>query len=73
VILDVLVTGAEVTENRPRLDMLWRFAFRWKSWPRRVTGDSAYGTVENIAATEKAGIHAYMALKGAGQGRPFVG
>jgi hypothetical protein len=52
------------------LDMLWRSAFRWKSWPRRVTGDSAYGTVENIAATEKAGIRAYMALKGAGQGRP---
>jgi hypothetical protein len=50
--------------------MLWRSAFRWKSWPRRVTGDSAYGTVENIAATEKAGIRAYMALKGAGQGRP---
>ena len=55
------------------LDMLWRSAFRWKSWPRRVTGDSAYGTVENIAAIEKAGIRAYVALKGAGQGRPFFG
>ena len=55
------------------LDMLWRSAFRWKSWPRRVTGDSAYGTVENIAAIEKAGVRAYMALKGAGQGRPFFG
>jgi hypothetical protein len=53
--------------------MLWRSAFRWKSRPRRVTGDSAYGTVENIAAIEKAGIRAYMALKGAGQGRPFFG
>jgi hypothetical protein len=40
---------------------------------RRVTGDSAYGTVENIAAIEKAGIRAYLALKGAGQGRPFFG
>ena len=55
------------------LDMLWRAAFRWKRWPRRVTGDSAYGTVENIAAIEKAGIGAYVALKGAGQGRPFFG
>jgi transposase len=73
IILGVLVTPFEVTENKPMLDMLWRSAFRWKSWPRRVTGDSAYGTVENIAATEKAGIRAYMALKGAGQGRPFFG
>jgi transposase len=73
IILGVLVAPFEVTENKPMLDMLWRAAFRWKSWPRRVTGDSAYGTVENIAAIEKAGIRAYMALKGAGQGRPFFG
>jgi transposase len=73
IILGVLVTPFEVTENKPMLDMLWRSAFRWKSWPRRVTGDSAYGTVENVAAIEKAGISAYMALKGAGQGRPFFG
>jgi hypothetical protein len=55
------------------LDMLWRAVFRWRSWPRRVTGDSAYGTVENIAAIEKMGISAYVALNGAGQGRPFFG
>ncbi len=73
IILGVLVTPFEVTENKPMLDMLCRAAFRWRSSPRRVTGDSAYGTVENIAATEKAGIGAYMALKGAGQGRPFFG
>jgi Transposase DDE domain len=73
IILGVLVTPFEVTENKPMLDMLWRTVFRWKSRPRRVTGDSAYGTVENIAAIEKAGIRAYMALKGAGQGRPFFG
>lgn len=73
IILGVLVAPFEVTENKPMLDMLWRAAFRWKCWPRRVTGDSAYGTVENIAAIEKAGIHAYVALKGAGQGRPFFG
>ena len=69
IILGVLVAPFEVTENKPMLDMLWRSVFRWKRWPRRVTGDSAYGTVENIAATEKAGIRAYMALKGAGQRR----
>lgn len=73
IILGVLVAPFEVTENKPMLDLLWRTVFRWRLRPLRVTGDSAYGTVENIAATEKAGIRAYMALKGAGQGRPFFG
>jgi transposase len=73
IILGVLVAPFEVTENKPMLDMLWRCTFRWKCWPRRVTGDSAYGTVENVAAIERAGIRAYVALKGAGQGRPFFG
>jgi hypothetical protein len=73
IILGVLVAPFEVTENKPMLDMLWRAVFRWRLRPRRVTGDSAYGTVENIAAIEKMGISAYVALKGAGQGRPFFG
>ena len=73
VILDVLVTPFEVTENKPMLDLLWRTTFRYKLRPRQLTGDSAYGTLENIAAIEKMGIHAYVALKGAGQGRPFFG
>ncbi len=71
IILGVLVAPFGVTENKPMLDMLWRAVFRWKAWPRRVTSHSAYGTVENIAAIEKSGISAYVALKGAGQGRPF--
>src|SRR5215210_5682126 len=58
IILGVLVAPFEVTENKPMLDMLWRPAFRWKCWPRRVSGDSAYGTVENIAAIERAGVRA---------------
>lgn len=73
IILGVLVAPFEVTENKPMLDMLWRAAFRWKSWPSQVTGDSAYGTVENITAIERMSIRAYVALKGAGQGRPFFG
>jgi transposase len=73
IILGVLVAPFEVTENKPMLDMLWKTVFRWKSRPRRVTGDSAYGTVENITAIERAGIRAYVALKGTGQGRPFFG
>jgi transposase len=62
VILDVLVTPAEVTENLPMLELLFRSRFRWRLHPRSVTADAAYGTTENIAAIEKAGIRAYMAL-----------
>src|SRR5829696_2613538 len=62
VILDVLVTGAEVTENLPMQEMLFRSTFRWRLHPRSVTGDAAYGTRENIAAIEKASIRAYTAL-----------
>jgi hypothetical protein len=62
VILNVLVTPSEVTENRPMLDLLWSTAFRWHIKPRRVTGDAKYGTRENIAALEKAGIRAYVAI-----------
>ena len=62
VILDVLVTPAEVTENLPMLDLLFRSRFRWHLQPHSVTADAAYGTTENIAAIEKAGIRAYMAL-----------
>ncbi|MDP9480625.1 MAG: IS1182 family transposase, partial [Actinomycetota bacterium] len=62
VILNVLVTAAEVTENLPMQEMLFGSAFRWRLRPRSVTGDAAYGTRENIAAIEKAGIRAYTAL-----------
>ncbi len=62
VILDALVTGAEVTENLPMPEMLFGSTFRWRLRPRSVTGDAAYGTTENIAAIEKAGIRAYTAL-----------
>jgi Transposase DDE domain len=67
VILNVLVTGAEVTENLPMLEMLFRSTFRWGLRPRSVTGDAAYGTRENIAAIEKAGIRAYAALPDQGK------
>ena len=62
VILDVLVTPAEVTENLPMLELLFRSRFRWRLRPRSVTGDAAYGTVENVAAVEKAGMRAYVVL-----------
>jgi hypothetical protein len=62
VILDVLVTPAEVTENLPMLELLFRSRFRWRLRPRSVTADAAYGTTENVAAVEKSGIRAYMVL-----------
>ena len=73
VILDVLVTPAEVTENLPMLELLFRSRFRWRLRPRSVTGDAAYGTVENVAAVEKAGIRAYMALPKHDERGPLFG
>src|SRR2546423_15028208 len=62
IILNVLVAPSEVSENKPMLDLLWRARFRWKLWPRQATGDSKYGTEENIAALESQHIHAYIPL-----------
>jgi transposase len=62
IILNALVTPSEVTENRPMLDLLWSTVFRWRIHPRQVTGDAKYGTRENVAALEKAGIRAYVAI-----------
>ena len=62
IILTALVTPAEVQENQPALDLLWRARFRWKLRPRQVTGDTKYGTVENIVAIENEGIRAYVPL-----------
>ena len=66
IVLSVLVTPGEVTENRPMLDLLWHTCFRWKLRPHHVTGDGKYGTVENIKAVEESGIRAYLGLHEAG-------
>jgi transposase len=62
VILNVLVTPADVTENQPMLDLLFRTAFRWRARVRRVTADAKYGTKEIVAAVEKASIRAYVSM-----------
>jgi len=67
IILTVLVAPAEVQENQPALDLLWRACFRWRLRPRQVTGDTTYGTVENIVAIEREQIRAYFPLSEAGQ------
>jgi transposase len=66
IILTVLVTPAEVQDNQPALDLLWRTRFRWRLRPRQVTGDTKYGTIDNVAAIEREGIRAYVPLSEVG-------
>jgi len=73
VILDALVTAAEVTENLPMPQMLFRSTFRWGLRPRSVTGDAAYGTTQNIATLERAGIRAFVALPDHEKRSPLFG
>ena len=67
IILTALVTPSAVQENQPALDLLWHVRFRWKLRPRRIAGDTKYGTVENIAAIERERIRAYFPLSQVGQ------
>ncbi len=62
IILAALVAPAEVMENQPLLDLVFRTCFRWKLRPRQVTGDAKYGTEDNIVGLEGQHIHAYVAL-----------
>ncbi|MFL5654538.1 MAG: IS1182 family transposase [Ktedonobacteraceae bacterium] len=62
IILQVLVTPSEVMDNQPMRDLIFRTRFRWKLHPRHMTGDTKYGTIENIKALEDAGIRAYVPL-----------
>jgi transposase len=67
IILAALAAPAEVQEHQPALDLLWWARFRWKLWPRQITGDTKYGTAANIVAIEDQGIRAYVPLSEAGQ------
>lgn len=67
IILTALVTPAEVQDNQPAVDLLWRTRFRWKLHPRQVTADTKYGTVENIVALDAERIHFYVPLSAVGQ------
>src|SRR5215213_11216762 len=72
-VLAALLTPADVMENVPLRDLLWRVGFRRKLQPRQVTGDTTYGTVENIVALEDAGIRAFFPLPDFDQRTPFFG
>ena len=73
VILQALVTPADVMENAPMLDLLHRARFRWHLHPKRAVGDTTYGTVENIRALEDAGIRAYVPLPDFDERTPYFG
>jgi hypothetical protein len=73
IIMNVLVTPSEVMENQPMLDLVWRTRFRWRLWLRQVTGDTTYGTVDNIVALEHEHICAYVPLPDFDQRTPFYG
>ena len=73
IILAALVTPADVMENVPLRDLLWRVCFRRKIWPHQVTGDTTYGTTENIVALEDAVIRAYFPLPDFHHRTPFYG
>jgi transposase len=63
IIVSALVTPSEVMENLPMLDLVWRARFRWRLQPRQVTGDTKYGTIENIKAIEDAFLRASIPLR----------
>ena len=73
IIVGVLVTPGEVSESQPMRDLLWHVRFRWKLRPQQVTGDTKYGTTENIQAVEDMGIRAYMPLPDWEKNSPYFG
>jgi hypothetical protein len=73
IILATLVVPGEVMDNQPMLDLLWQVSFRWRVRPKQATGDTTYGTVENIKAMEDAHIRAYVPIAEKGQRTGYYG
>jgi len=73
IILNALVTPADVMENAPMLPLLRRAMFRWRLKPKRVIADTTYGTAENIRELEAGGIRASVPLPNWDQRTPYYG
>ena len=73
IILEVLVTPADVMENQPFLDLLWRARMHWRLPLRQITGNTTYGTIENIVAVDDQEIRALVPLPDFDQRTPFYG
>ncbi len=71
IILQVLVTPSEVMDNQPMRDLVFCTCFRWKLRPRHVTGDTKYGTTDNIVALEREHIHAHVPIADLAQRTPL--
>jgi hypothetical protein len=54
-------------------DLLWRARFRWKLRLQQVTGDTTYGSTENIQAVEDMGMRAYVPLPDWEKNSPYFG
>jgi len=73
IILNALVTPADVMENAPMLPLLRRAMFRWRVKPKRVIADTTDGTAENIREIEESGIRAYVPLPDWDRRTPYYG
>jgi transposase len=73
IILTALVTPSEVMDNQPMQDLLWHSRFRWHLPLEQVTGDTRYGTADNIVAIEEAGLRAYIPLTDFDKRSPLFG
>ncbi len=73
IILNALVTPADVIENTPMLPLLRRAMFRWRVKPKQVVADTTYGTANNIRELEESGIRAYVPLPDWDQRTPYYG
>jgi transposase len=73
IILQALVTPADVADNLAMLDLLHRVRFRWQLQPKRAIADAKYGTIENIVALETADIQAYLAMPDFGDRGGYYG
>ncbi len=63
IVLDALVTPADVMENQAMQDLLHHVRFRSHLHVRQAVGDAAYGTIDNVRALEEEGIRAYVPLR----------
>jgi hypothetical protein len=74
IIVAALVTpkarDGQPTHARTRV---FRTRFRWKLWPRHVTGDKKYGSEENLVAIEQQGIRAYIPIADVDHRTAFFG
>ena len=72
IILAALVTPASVMENTPMLDLVRRARFRWQLHPRQVTGDTTYGTIENIKGLEDDSMRALLPRPDFSERTPYL-